>query len=116
MAEEKIFQEEILSDEQLENISGGTYTEAEKDARTFAGATFGIDCYLDESKTIPSIPKLKEAFETFGITLNYSVSGNNSYFFEGIKVSRDTAQNIIFATYRHQPFKVDKNGKMTYIK
>lgn len=85
--DEKIFDEEILSDEELEKISGGSYTEKLGDT-SFLKEYGHMNCTLDY-KSSPA------AWASEGIRCvadpNYRSTEPNKYFLKGQEISRKEA-------------------------
>ena len=91
---------EQLSDEELENVAGGTIKEMEEDAERFR--SLNIPIYVEkggsgmmeyESLTV----SLAVEFEKQGVNYRYSSSNPNQYFIDGKQVSRDEAWKHIYS-------------------
>ena len=100
MAEDKILKDEILNDEQLDEVAGGTYIESADDAQKFN--KLGIKITDNEILGVPVLfhdefVKLRETFNKFGVTIkdNGGLINQNQYFINGKEVSRDAAWNHI---------------------
>lgn len=100
----KIIDEQLekLSDEELENVAGGTYLESAQDALNFQ--KLGIKIYDNDIVGIPILHheefvKLRGAFQKFGVTVKDKggLLNDNEYFLNGKSVSRDEAWKHINA-------------------
>jgi len=96
MAEKNILKDEILNDEELDNVAGGTYLESASDAQKFK--ELGIDIGAEEVFGVPVLfhdefVKLREAFNKYGVTIkdNGGLVNENKYFIGNKEVSRDDA-------------------------
>ena len=96
---------EMLSDEELEKVAGGTYLESGDDAKKFK--ELGINVYGSEIWGVPILhgsdfTKLREAFNKFGVTIkdNSGIINANEYYIGDKKVSRDDAWNHINAQFK----------------
>jgi len=104
MADEKILQDEILSDEELENVAGGDYKETAGDSvfLSFYGLCkkYGV-WEIEFDKGTSKEEDVKRGWAKLGVTLEYHgrlESGSaffgdstNKYFINGKEVSRDDA-------------------------
>ena len=93
---------EKLSDEELDNVAGGTYLESADDAKKFK--EIGINVYESEILGVPVLQgaqftKLREAFNKFDVTIkdNGGIINANEYYIGGNKVSREDAWKHINA-------------------
>ena len=93
---------EQLTDEQLEQIAGGTYLESADDASKFK--KHGINIYTNDILGVPVLQsaefaKLREAFNQYGVTIkdHGGLINANEYFIGDTKVSRDDAWKHIEA-------------------
>jgi len=108
----EIFKDEILSDDQLDQVAGGTFAESYGDARNFE--KLGVKIFSGESLVgVPILDhegfaNLRGAFEKYGVTIkdDGSVFGDivgtskaNQYFINGKQVSRDEAWKHINAQF-----------------
>ena len=110
MAKE-ILKDEILSDEQLDNVAGGTFAESYGDAKSFE--KLGVKIFKNELVGIPLLDhvgfvNLRNAFEKYGVTIkdDGSIGGDimgtskaNEYFIGGKQVSREEAWKHINAQF-----------------
>lgn len=101
MAKE-ILKDEILKDEELDNVAGGTYLESASDAKKFK--ELGIDIGAEEILGVPVLThdefvKLRGAFNKYGVTIkdNGGLIDANEYFIGDKLVSRDDAWKHIEA-------------------
>jgi len=101
MAKE-ILKEEMFSDNELDNVAGGTYLESADDAKKFK--KLGIDIGAKEIAGVPILlhdefVKLRGAFEKYGVTIKDKggLINDNEYFIDGKSVSRDDAWKHIEA-------------------
>ena len=104
MAEEKILKDEILTEEQLDNVAGGTYIESADDAKKFK--ELGVKIYDNDIAGVPVLThdefvKLRGAFEKYGVTVKDKggLVNANEYYMGGKKVSRDDAWKHINAQF-----------------
>lgn len=103
MADEKILDNEILNDEQLDNVAGGTLGQTENDMNTFTAFT-GVQFYGDDSQR-------RDQFRTLlfscGVKIkDHGGSDANEYYLlnpQGKKIqtlTEDQAINIAINNYR----------------
>lgn len=102
MAKE-ILKDEILNDEELDKVAGGTYIESASDALRFK--KLGIEI-APEIAGVPVLThnefvKLRETFNQYGVTIkdHGGLVNENEYFIGGKKVSRDEAWKHIEAQF-----------------
>ena len=93
---------EMLSDDELDAVAGGTYLESAGDAKNFK--EIGVKVFEHDILGVPVLQheqfvKLREAFNKFGVTVkdNGGIINANEYFIGGQKVSRDDAWKHINA-------------------
>ena len=110
MAKE-ILKDEILSDEELDNVAGGTFAESYGDAQNFE--KLGVKIFKNELAGVPLLDhegfaNLRSAFDKYGVTIkdDGSIWGDltgkskaNQYFINGNKVSREDAWKYINAQF-----------------
>lgn len=102
MAKE-ILKDEILKDEELDNVAGGTYLESSADAIKFKenGVDLGIPMIGNAIAIMghDKFVKLRGAFEKYGVTIkdNGGLLKANEYFIGDKLVSRDDAWKHIEA-------------------
>ncbi len=103
MAKE-ILKDEILKDEQLEQVAGGTYLESADDAVRFND--LGIKIYDNDIAGVPVLMheefvKLRETFNKYGVTIKDSggLVNDNKYFIGGKEVSREDAWKHISSQF-----------------
>ena len=96
---------EMLSDEELEKVAGGTYLESGGDAKKFK--ELGIKIYENEIFGQPVLnggefAKLRETFQKYGVTIKDKggLTNANEYYIGDKKVSRDDAWNHINAQFK----------------
>ena len=93
----KILKDEILKDEELDNVAGGTYLESSSDAIKFKenGVDIGIPIIGDTIAIMghDEFVKLREAFNKYGVTIkdNGGLLKANEYYIDGKLVSREDA-------------------------
>ena len=87
---------EMMSDEELDNVAGGTYLESADDAKRFNA--LGVKIYDTEIFGVPVLQhnefvKLRDAFKDYGVIIkdNGGLINQNQYFINGKEVSRDEA-------------------------
>ena len=110
MAKE-ILKDEILSDEQLDNVAGGTFAESYSDAQQFE--KLGVKIFKNDLVGVPLLDpegfvNLRAAFEKYGVTIkdDGSIWGDltgkskaNQYFIGDKEVSREDAWKHINAQF-----------------
>ncbi len=101
MAKE-ILKDEILKDEELDNVAGGTYLESADDAKKFK--ELGVSVYNSDVLGVPVLThdefvKLRDTFNQYGVTIkdHGGLINTNEYFIDGNKVTRDEAWKHINA-------------------
>lgn len=108
MAKE-ILKDEILSDEELEQVAGGTFAESYSDAQSFE--KLGVKIFKNDLVGVPLLDpegfvNLRAAFDKYGVTIkdDGSIWGDltgkskaNQYYINGKEVSRDEAWQHIKA-------------------
>ena len=110
MKDEKILAEEVLSDEQLENVAGGSWVEFTDDMlkakeRGIAGfENLGLDANSDLIKMIGDddlrhqyVEKVASVFASHGIDMTYNGKflESNIYKFNGKEITRQQAWDIV---------------------
>lgn len=87
---------EQLSDEELDQVAGGTYLESASDAAEFN--KIGIKVYDTEIAGVPillhdNFVKLRDEFQKFGVTVKDKggLINSNEYYIGGKLVTRDEA-------------------------
>ena len=110
MAKE-ILKDEILKDEELDNVAGGTFAESYSDAQQFE--KLGVKIFKNDLVGVPLLDpegfvNLRTAFEKYGVTIkdDGSIWGDltgkskaNQYFIGGKEVSREDAWKHINAQF-----------------
>ena len=110
MAKE-ILKDEILSDEELDGVAGGTFAESYSDAQAFE--KLGVKIFKNELVGIPLLDhegfvNLRAAFDKYGVKIkdDGSLGGDimgtskaNEYFIGGKQVSREEAWKHINAQF-----------------
>ena len=110
MAKE-ILKDEILKDEELDNVAGGTFAESYGDAQAFE--KLGVKIFKNDIAGVPLLDhegfvNLRNAFKDYGVTIkdDGSIGGDllgtskaNEYFIGGKPVSRDEAWKHINAQF-----------------
>ena len=110
MAKE-ILKDEILSDEELDNVAGGTFAESYSDAQSFE--KLGVKIFKNDIAGVPLLDhegfvNLRNAFNKYGVTIkdDGSIFGDmvgtskaNEYYINGKKVNRDEAWKHINAQF-----------------
>ncbi|MBR3745987.1 MAG: hypothetical protein IKN27_03405 [Selenomonadaceae bacterium] len=98
----EILKDEILTEEQLDNVAGGTYLESADDAKKFK--ELGVKIYDNDIAGVPVLThdefvKLRGAFNKYGVTIkdNGGLIDANEYFIGDKLVSRDDAWKHIEA-------------------
>ena len=110
MAKE-ILKDEILKDEELDNVAGGTFAESYSDAQQFE--KLGVKIFKNDLVGVPLLDpegfvNLRAAFEKYGVTIkdDGSIWGDltgkskaNQYYIGGKEVSREEAWKHINAQF-----------------
>ena len=110
MAKE-ILKDEILSDEQLDNVAGGTFAESYSDAQQFE--KLGVKIFKNDLVGVPLLDpegfaNLRSAFSKYGVTIKddgniwsdlTGKSKANEYYINGKEVSREDAWKHINAQF-----------------
>ena len=87
---------EQLSDEELENVAGGTYLESADDAKKFqklGEKIYNIDIWGVPVLQHDEFENLRAAFNKYGVTIkdNGGIINANEYYIGNNKVNRDEA-------------------------
>ena len=95
MADEKILDEEIMSDEELDGVAGGSFDELKADAQALQ-SELPVGIKLSYPSGIGNMriydrDAVIEVFRKYGVTVNFDFDKPNEYFLKGNKVSRDEA-------------------------
>ena len=110
MAKE-ILKDEILKDEELEQVAGGTFAESYSDAQQFE--KIGVKIFKNDLVGVPLLDhegfvNLRNAFDKYGVTIkdDGSIWGDltgkskaNQYYINGKQVSREDAWKHINAQF-----------------
>ena len=110
MAKE-ILKDEILSEDELDNVAGGTFAESYGDAQAFE--KLGVKIFKNDLAGVPLLDhegfvNLRNAFDKYGVTIkdDGSIWGDltgkskaNQYFIGGKEVSREDAWKHINAQF-----------------
>ena len=103
MADEKILKDEILSDEQLDNVAGGTYTQTFNDMNAFTAGT-GMQFYGNDSQRRE---QFRDILFRCGVKIkDHGGADANEYYLlnqQGQKIqslTEDQAMNIAINNYR----------------
>ena len=90
---------ELLTDEELDNVTGGTYIQCAQDGKKFND--LGVDVGYQEILGIPYVKfsRLREAFDKFGVKAQTEggLIKDNKYFIDGKEVTRDQAWEHVMA-------------------
>ena len=99
----EILKDEILKDEELDQVAGGTFAESYSDAQQFE--KLGVKIFKNDLAGVPLLDpegfvNLRAAFEKYGVTIkdDGSIWGDltgkskaNQYYINGKEVSREDA-------------------------
>ena len=93
--DEKILDEEIMSDDELDNVAGGSFDELKADAEALqsklpAGIKLSHPSGIGNMK-IYDRDAVIEVFRKYGVNVNIDFDKPNEYFLKGNKVSRNEA-------------------------
>ncbi len=102
MAKEDKFADEVLSDEELDNVVGGTFEDSLDDGAFFRDQIFKSEYYKGNAKFIvcrmagafyPQTHHIASAFKDFGVQFipHEADSVGNEYFIDGKQVSQREA-------------------------
>jgi len=108
----EILKDEILTDEELDNVAGGTFAESYSDANEFE--KLGVKIFQNDILGVPLLDhegfvNLRAAFNKYGVTIkdDGSIFGDliktskaNEYFIDGKQVSREDAWAHIKAQFK----------------
>lgn len=101
MAGDKIRDDEIMSDEKLDNVAGGNWWQTANDIKK-AGMLGLVNVNPDDWNSIEKFyfdnrGELTDIFAKFGVQYiqNESMRENNEFVYNGQKISRDEAWKII---------------------
>ncbi|MBO4401349.1 MAG: hypothetical protein J5809_05840 [Selenomonadaceae bacterium] len=101
MANDKIRNDEILSDEELDNVAGGSWMQTSLDIIE-AGKSGLVNVNPDDVESVANFyqnnrSELTDMFAKFGIEFTHRGKWyeENDYSFNGQKISRDEAWSII---------------------
>ena len=102
MKDEKILSEEILDDEKLEKVSGGTWENIVDDANRFK-RDFGIDFATQYYQMVVNIDDVDDfvrqdlirTFEKCGVRMVFNNESANKYFIGDKEVTREDAFNQV---------------------
>ena len=108
----EILKDEILKDEELDNVSGGTFAESYSDALEFE--KLGVKIFNNDMLGVPLLDhegfvNLRAAFNKYGVTIkdDGSIFGDliktskaNEYYVDGKQVSREDAWKYINAQFK----------------
>ena len=106
-----ILKDEILKDEELEQVAGGTFAESYSDAQQFE--KLGVKIFKNDLVGVPLLDpegfvNLRAAFDKYGVTIkdDGSIWGDltgkskaNQYYINGKEVSREDAWKHINAQF-----------------
>jgi len=97
MSDEKITNEEVLNDEELNEVAGGTGDEIRDDKQRFKRLGIRITSGAHDEA------QLKDAFARFGVQVEtyHGYFRDNDYKINGRSVSRDKAWNYIYNQVRY---------------
>lgn len=102
MAKEDKFADEVLSEDELEQVAGGTYEQTSEDSGFLycyglCPAFDVLDLQLTSGRAREE--QVKAAWAKVGITLDYSgYFGGNRYYLNGKKISRYAAHQHVIDT------------------
>jgi len=98
MADEKILKDEILNDNELDEVAGGTGSEIRDDKKRFERLGIRITSGAHDEA------QLKDAFARFGVSVEtyHGDWTNNKYRIDGHSVSRDKAWQYVYSQVYYQ--------------
>ena len=103
MKDEKILQEEMLSDEELENVAGGTIGETAGDSQILYDHGL-MDNHYDSIPVMFSwkskSAEVDAGWAKAGITCVTKPFGSNQYFMNGKEISRGEAYDHLKANFK----------------
>ena len=93
---------EMLTDDELENVAGGTFNNTAADSRILNKMGFDIkgrsanDLFWSQSKFRDTAHKVNLIFSNVGISVDQSWGAvSNRYYFDGKEISREQAFKIL---------------------
>lgn len=99
MKDEKFLQEEILSDEELDEVVGGSLYDSYMDAKFFKlngiKVFVGEEAHMADFQYAETYERLHSAFAQFGVTLKEHEHEPNRYFIGAKEVTHKEAINYI---------------------
>ena len=100
MSEEKILQEEILSDDELEQVAGGSYSNTAADTRILNQLGFDIKAINEKNletyeNFAAAADEVTKIFKIYGITVEQNYIASNIYYKSGEQISRYAAFKTI---------------------
>ena len=103
MKDEKILQNELMNEEELEQVAGGNIGEVIADSKILY--SHGLLNEIPKSCALPftwvsETAKIDEAWSKAGITCVTNKFFDNEYYRDGKKISRDEARNFISQNYK----------------
>ena len=95
MAKEEKFADEMMSDDELDNVAGGSFEELKADVDALqpelpVGIKLSYPSGIGNMR-IYDRDAVIEVFRRYGVTVNFDFDKPNEYFIKGNKVSRDEA-------------------------
>lgn len=116
MAEEKILNEEVMSQEELENVAGGTYNQTAADSRFLHDLNGSTDGYSAGSAFFIHSKISREvtaAWSKLGISVDTSWGcPDNKYYLDGKEITRREAIN--YACKKYNTTLNDMKGDYNY--
>ena len=114
MAEKDKFADEMLSDDELDNVAGGSVEQTSNDSRFLSFLLEGTDyyqCMPHSEKHISldllyEVADVKRAWSSLGIEFKHNKNGDNTYKLNGKEISQLEA-------YDHAMNKVGRNVLVT---
>ena len=95
MANKDKFADEIMSDDELDNVTGGSAEETEDDSRFLNSLNGSCDRYGAARVVFQliSIPKeIKKAWATVGIEAELYLSSDNKYYLDDKQITQEEAR------------------------
>ena len=93
MAEKDKFADEIISNEQLDNVAGGTYQQVRDDSRFLNSLNGSTERYGNLGTLFGvGFDEVKNAWEKLGIVANMKHGYDNEYFLDGQQITQEEAR------------------------
>ena len=109
MKDEKIFEDELMSDEELDKVAGGDWRQTCDDSHMLYHFGLCRDCYSEKSIANQTISYFQSStladadvqagWKKAGVDFVPSFGGTNKYSINGVEVSRDEAHLHVYKMF-----------------